>query len=269
MIYNAYQNNDNGLLGISIVSSGHIFAQKNRQINRPNGRTDYLLFYVAKGSNHFFLEKETVLSEGSFIIFKPFEKQYHIQKDHSMSEFYYVHFNATKDFDLFNFKSSVAYNIKPSTRVRDLFEEIIDELQTKQPSYEKICVVKFLNILSLFERKCEKETNPAGHYADTISYVIQKMNKEYEKPISLDEYAQMCNMSKFHFLRVFKNIVGTTPIEYRNGIRLEHAKELLLDTDYSIDEISRKVGYTSNTYFCDMFKKKFTKSPSQFRRDTM
>lgn len=54
MIYNAYQNNDKGLYNISIVSSGHIFAQKNRQINRPNGRTDYLLFYVAKGSNHFF-----------------------------------------------------------------------------------------------------------------------------------------------------------------------------------------------------------------------
>jgi len=269
MIYNAYQNNNKELCGISIVSSGHIFAQKNRQIHRPNGRTDYLLFYVAKGSNHFLLENETVLNEGSFILFRPFEKQCHIQKDNAMSEFYYVHFNAHENFDLFNFKSSVAYHVKPSTKIRDLFEDIIDELQTKQPSYEKICVVKFLNILSLLERKCEKETNPEGHYADKISYVIQRMNKEYEKSISLDEYAQMCNMSKFHFLRVFKNIVGTTPIEYRNDIRLEHAKELLVDTDYSIDEICRRVGYTSNAYFCDVFKKRFAKAPSQFRKDIM
>ena len=269
MIYNAYQNNDKGLYNISIVSSGHIFAQKNRQINRPNGRTDYLLFYVAKGSNHFFLEKETVLNEGDFIIFKPYEKQHHIQKDHLMSEFYYVHFNAPEDFDFFNFKSSVAYHVKPSTKIRDLFEEIIDELQTKQPIYEKLCVIKFLNILSFLERKCEKETSPSKHYADKISYIMQKMNREYEKSFSLEEYAQMCNMSKFHFLRVFKNIVGTTPIEYRNDIRLEHAKELLTDTAYSIDEISGRVGYTSNTYFCDIFKKKFGKSPSKFRKDSM
>lgn len=183
--------------------------------------------------------------------------------------FYYVHFNAPEDFDFFNFKSSVAYHVKPSTKIRDLFEEIIDELQTKQPIYEKLCVIKFLNILSLLERKCEKETSPSKHYADKISYIMQKMNREYEKSFSLEEYAQMCNMSKFHFLRVFKNIVGTTPIEYRNDIRLEHAKELLTDTAYSIDEISGRVGYTSNTYFCDIFKKKFGKSPSKFRKDSM
>ena len=268
MIYNAYQDSDKNLFGISIVSGGHIFAQKNREINRPNGRKDFLLFYVAKGSNHFFLDRERVLNEGSFIIFKPNEKQCHVQKDNVMSEFYFIHFNAPENFDLFNFESSVAYKVAPSSKIRDLFEEIIAELQSKQPFYEKLCVIKFLNILSLLERKCKKETSSSASYTDKISFIIQKMNKEYNKEISLDEFASLCNMSKFHFLRVFKKIVGVTPIEYRNEIRLEHAKELLLDTNYTVEEISNEVGFSSNSYFCSVFKAHFHKSPSTFRKQT-
>ena len=75
----------------------------------------------------------------------------------------------------------------------------------------------------------------------------------------------MCDMSKFHFLRVFKNITGRTPIEYRNNIRLEHAKELLVDTSSSIAEIGREVGYESNVYFCDYFKTQVGMSPGQYR----
>ena len=73
-------------------------------------------------------------------------------------------------------------------------------------------------------------------------------------------------MSKFHFLRVFKDITGTSPLEYRNSIRLDHAKELLEDTNIPINEISREVGYSSDTYFCDVFKTKIGMSPSSYRK---
>lgn len=267
MNYNAYQESDINLFGISIVSAGHTFAYKNRQVNRPNGRKDYLLYYVAKGTNHVFLDKETIVEEGSFIIFKPFEKQCHIQKDKAMSEFYFIHFNAPETFDLFNFESSTAYKIQPSSKVRDLFEEVIEELRLKPPFYEKMCSIKLLNILALLERKIEKESKPKGFYADKISFVLQKMNKEYDKNFSLEEFAEMCNISRFHFLRIFKSLVGCTPIEYRNEIRLDHAKELLMDTDLSIEEISEKVGYSTSSYFCDAFKKKYKKSPSRYRKE--
>lgn len=266
MNFSAYQNTNNGIAGVSIVSSGHIFAQKGRKIDRPNGRSDYLLFYVAKGKELFFLENEMVADEGSFIFFRPFEKQEHIYLENITGEFYYVHFNAPDDFDLFGFESSVVYASKPSVKVRDIFEEIISELQTKQPAYEMICVSKLFNIISLLIRKTEKESAPQGRYFDKISFVIQNMNKEYQNNYTLDEYAKMCNMSKFHFLRIFKDITGTSPLEYRNKIRLDHARELLEDTNIPINEISRAVGYSANTYFCDAFKAKIGVSPSQYRK---
>ena len=95
MNFSAYQDTNNGIAGVSVVSSGHIFAQKGRKIERPSGRPDYLLFYIAKGKEHFFLEKETVAPEGSFIFFRPFEKQEHIYTENETGEFYYVHFKTS------------------------------------------------------------------------------------------------------------------------------------------------------------------------------
>ena len=92
------------------------------------------------------------------------------------------------------------------------------------------------------------------------------MNSDYGKPCTLDDYAATCNMSKFHFLRVFKEITGASPIEYRNRIRIEHAKELLLYTNTPVGEIAAAVGYSSDTYFCDAFKSAVGASPSEYRK---
>jgi len=266
MQFSAYQDTDKGISGVSVVSSGHIFAQKGRKLHRPKGRADYLLFYIAKGKELFSLDSEIVADEGSFIIYKPFEKQEHIYTEDKTGEFYYVHFNAPEDFDLFGFKSSFVYSIKPTTGVRDIFEEIISELQTKQPAYEMLCASKLYELFALLLRKTEKESAPQSRYFDKISFVIRNMNKEFHINYSLDDYASMCNMSKFHFLRIFKGITGTSPLEYRNNIRLDHAKELLADTNTPINEIARRLGFSSATYFCDTFKKKNGVSPSQYRK---
>jgi len=266
MVYSAYQDTQTGISGVSVVSSGHIFAPQNRRIDRPNGRKDFLLFYIAKGSEHMLLDREIVMKEGSFILFRPYEKQIHVQKDREVSEFYYIHFNAPEDFDLFGFESATVYSVAPSSQINDLFEDVIEELQNKRPAYEKLCVAKLFHIFALLERKSTKETAPLGQYVDRISFIIQIMNKAYEKDYSLEDFAQMCCMGKYHFLRIFKGITGVSPIEYRNNIRIEHAKEMLTDTDDLIEEISANVGYTSNVYFCDAFKAKVGISPSQYRK---
>ena len=267
MIFNAYSDSPLGLFGISLNSSGHIFAQSGRSISRPFGRNDWLLFYVAKGSERFSLSGDEIAKEGSFVIFKPGERQEHIQTGEKTAEFYYAHFNAPEDFEPFGFETSQIYGAKPSTKIRDIFEEIIAELQTKRHGYEKICVAKLLLIFGELERRVAKESDPNRAYADKISFVIQLMNREYNAEHSLSDYADICKMSKFHFLRVFKEITGCSPVEYKNKIRMEHAKELLEDTNTPVGEIGLQVGFSSATYFCDAFKKKYGISPSQYRKE--
>ncbi len=265
MIFNAYSNSKCGLFDISPVSAGHIFASMGRKISRPFGRDDWLLFYVAKGCEHFFLEREYEVSEGAFVFFKPHERQEHICLD-ERAEFYYIHFSAPETFDLFGFESSKVYESKRSTKIIDLFEEVIHELQTKSQFYAEICTAKLFSIITLLARRVSTQNDPNKEYSDKISFVIQMMNREYDKNHSLEDYAKICNMSKFHFIRVFQKITGESPIEYRNNIRIEHAKELLLDTALSISQIGESLGYTSSVYFSDTFKKKVGISPLKYRQ---
>ena len=74
----------------------------------------------------------------------------------------------------------------------------------------------------------------------------------------------MCHMSKYHFLRVFKAVTGTTPLDYRNRIRIDFAKELLKNSNFSVSEISENLGYSSLAYFSAAFKKATGFSPTEY-----
>lgn len=266
MIFNAYSDTDKSIFDISIKSCGHIFAHKGRKISRPNGRDDWLLFYIVKGTERFFLDGEFDANEGSFLIYEPHQPQEHINVSEPNGEIYYIHFTANKNFKLPYFDTYKVYNSKPSTLICDIFEIILSELFEKQHCYENICVSKLYEIFSLLSRSLKKQSNKQNPYYDKISYVLQKIGREYEKNYTLDEYAAMCNMSKFHFLRIFKNITGTSPIEYKNRIRIDHAKEMLESTLLPVSEICSKLGFTSPSYFCDAFKTKTGVSPAMYRK---
>lgn len=265
MIFNAYATPDREVLGLSVKSVGHIFAPQGRKISRPAGREDWLLFYVAAGSERFLTPTPQDADAGSFLIFRPHEPQQHVQLSPTTAEFYYIHFQAPQGFDLFGLKSSTVYRAAPSTTVRDLFEQTITELQEKHPFCEQLCIAKLLELLALLARRTESLLPPERHYACQIETVIRVMNREFDQNTDLAEYAALCNVSKFHFLRLFKEVTGVSPIEYRNKLRLEHAKALLEDESIPVSEVGARVGYASSSYFCDAFKKKVGVSPRQYR----
>ena len=107
----------------------------------------------------------------------------------------------------------------------------------------------------------EKKVVPPPPEAKEIVDIIELVDEEIS-----DDYAKLAKMSKFHFLRVFKEITGVSPVEYKNKVRIEHAKELLEDTNLGIGEIGISLGFSSSSYFCDAFKNKVGISPTQYRK---
>lgn len=251
---------------IALVSCGHIFAKHGRKINRPEGRADWLLFYVAKESETFYLDTRIEAPAGSFLIYKPHERQEHVYLGNKTAEFYYIHFTAPYDFDPFGLNTSTVYFTKHSPSITNCFEEIISEVQLKQPCYEQICIFRLLEVMNLLKRKLIHMHSTHTEHIHKIGFVTQLMHREYEVNRSLEDFAEMCQMSKYHFLRVFEEITGSTPIAYRNLIRMEHARELLENTGMSVKEISESLGFESPAYFCDAFKKENKVSPTGYRK---
>ena len=111
MIFNTYGEQKNSVNGITLVSAGHIFAKKGREILRPNGRDDWLLFFVAKEEETFYFENVKICKAGGFVLFAPGEPQHHIYKGDKTAEFYYVHFKCDALPDNINLKTRKVYNL--------------------------------------------------------------------------------------------------------------------------------------------------------------
>lgn len=266
MIYNAYAEQKDSFLGMTLVSCGHIFAKNGREIYRPHGREDWLLFYIVKESETFYLNGIETGKAGSFILFAPGEKQHHIYLGNKTAEFYYVHFNCDALPDGINLETSRLYHLPPSRQICDLFEAVIDETLKKQPLYERLCLLRLINIFTLLERGVFFEAHPERENFKRVAVAVQHINKHYDAPLTLDAYAEMCAMSKYHFIRVFEKIVGTTPLEYRNNVRMEHAAELLTEENLSVEEISRMTGFSSPSYFSSAFRKKYGVPPREYQK---
>ena len=265
MIFNTYMGETRSILDIKINSCGHIFAKKGRTIYRPRGRDDYLIFYVAKGAEEFHLQTTVTATDGDFIIFRPGERQEHLCVSEKPSEFYYVHFTVPEDENPIRLPSFTVHSAKPSARVRDLFEALIEEVQCKRTSFDTLSVGLLLTVIGTLEQSVAEESTHGKETMDRIALVLQCINREYAASHTLDDFSAMSNLSKFHFLRIFRKITGVSPIEYRNGLRIEHAKEFLLDTTLSVGEIGVRVGYPSPSHFCDAFKNRVGVSPREYR----
>jgi len=88
----------------------------------------------------------------------------------------------------------------------------------------------------------------------------------YHKPIGPDDMAEAAALSRFHFTRLFKEVLGITPIQYLTNIRIIKGAELLYQTKYSIEDISVQVGFANPNYFTKVFRKSTGITPGEFRK---
>lgn len=100
-----------------------------------------------------------------------------------------------------------------------------------------------------------------------IEKVMEYLNQNFDKQISLNEVAKQANMTQAAFSRFFKTKTGNNYIDSLNEIRLGHAARLLIDTNRSIAEIAYHCGFNNISNFNRLFKKKKGVTPKAFRED--
>ncbi|NOU50345.1 helix-turn-helix transcriptional regulator [Pseudoalteromonas sp. JBTF-M23] len=88
----------------------------------------------------------------------------------------------------------------------------------------------------------------------------------YHAPLSLSDIAKRSYMSRYHFLRVFKDTYGETPNEFLIRLRVEQAKNMLVTENFTVSEVCEKVGYTSLGSFSSLFLKQVGMAPTLYRR---
>ena len=86
--------------------------------------------------------------------------------------------------------------------------------------------------------------------------VLNYVQENFNRDMSIEEIAKLCNFSEYHFMRFFKKYAGTSCLKYINNYRLEKSAELLKSTSSSITDISLECGFNNLSYFNKLFKSK-------------
>lgn len=91
------------------------------------------------------------------------------------------------------------------------------------------------------------------------------IDSHFAEKIDLDDISDEALFSKFHFIRLFKNIYGKTPHQYLTKVRIEKAKELL-ELEHSVTDVCFHVGFDSLSSFTGLFKRIVKLSPSVYQK---
>ncbi|MEF3302121.1 AraC family transcriptional regulator [Paenibacillus sp. GYB003] len=94
---------------------------------------------------------------------------------------------------------------------------------------------------------------------------IDYMHNHYQGKVTLETLSEIAGFTPTSYSREFKRLKGTSPIDYLNGLRIAHAKNMLLEKKHSVKEVSAASGFGNEFYFSRMFKKHVGISPTMYR----
>ncbi len=208
------------------------------------------------------LGKELTVSEGE-ILYIPsnvyFERQ--ILKPISFHQFAFV---SSQDDPFYLALSEGKLNVS-----KDSLDLIVKTLELSEflPNHSQIichCIERIMCDHYILSSNFESGN---VKFSNDVYEILLFLNNNFDKHIDLKELANNVGLSYTGFLWKFEKQVGTTPLKYLSNIRMRHAKQLLLEGDLSVSEISSLCGYSNPYYFTNVFKDKYSLSPTAFRKE--
>ena len=99
-----------------------------------------------------------------------------------------------------------------------------------------------------------------------VHAVLALMHADCAQPWTLERLAARAGLSRTGLAERFRTAMGDTPLSYLRTLRMQHAMRLLEDTDRSLEQLAREVGYTDAFSFSKVFKREVGSSPGDYRR---
>lgn len=232
------------------------------------------IFYVVRGDGSFIVEdSEFEVKADDMIIVNPNVSHTEVSNEQSPLEYIALGIegllfsqiikneNTHADYFLQNYqdyKHEVLFYLKT----------LVAEVENKEDHYDRLCQ----DLLEVCIINMIRRANNSFSIASTkkmnkeCSYVKQYIDLHYQENITLDELSRLTYVNKYYLVHAFKKYIGLSPINYLINKRVEEAKVLLETTNYSVSQISDIVGFSSQSYFSQVFKKTMGTTPFEIRK---
>ena len=100
--------------------------------------------------------------------------------------------------------------------------------------------------------------------SNPVSAVLEYVRGHLSEPLTVADLADLVNLSPSAFAHLFRDVTGRSPYQFVKEIRLDRARELLVDGDFTVARISKEVGYASVSHFISEFRGRFGATPRAY-----
>ena len=148
----------------------------------------------------------------------------------------------------------------------EIYEAKNDESESKITKQVRTKIILLQFILEMWKKGFVIENDTSGRNTvekEMVSYIQQNFTGK----ISLREFGEQFHLSEKYISRYFKEHFHITLSQYVTYLRLEHAKQLLQDTDIPVTDVAMQSGYQNVSYFIRSFQKAYAVSPLKYRKN--
>ena len=156
-----------------------------------------------------------------------------------------------------------------SVEISSCLRNILRETELKNTGYEDVCqaYMEILLILLMRNIALAIPAEPQSPSANRQCAAIRRyIDLHFKESLTLEQLAEESHMSKYYLSHAFKREYGISPINYMISRRIEESKYLLAETDLSLSQIAQLLGFSSLSYFSQVFHRTQGISPKEYRQ---
>lgn len=236
----------------------------------PIIRDRYILHYVFEGEGVLHIDnKEFVVKKNQFFLLPPDVLVHYQASKENPWHYAWIQFHGFKSTEMLRDMGLTRKQpVYVSAEENDvLFQAFVDLIHHHKEEYMCVGTMYFLfhyMIQYAKNKNLQEKPEPALHY---VRSAIAFIDLKYCEPILVQHIAQHCGVDRAYLSKIFKHATGCTLQEYLIQFRIKKAKQLLKDTDLSVQYVSYSVGYNDPFTFSKVFKKQTGFSPSEWRKE--
>ncbi|MBE5783919.1 MAG: helix-turn-helix transcriptional regulator [Clostridiales bacterium] len=181
----------------------------------------------------------------------------------------YIHFDAQGPTEQALLNALPASTLVEGPQIKSMMLELahLHHLSPEHTYFSRLSVLSALlqEVITQLRPEISEGNKIDPHFSAVIS-AKEYLDKHFGEKINLEMLAEQAHLSKNFFRTKFCQLMGLSPREYLNQVRLAYAKKLLRTGNLPLSRISELCGYDSQAYFNYVFKQQTDKTPLEYRR---
>lgn len=156
-----------------------------------------------------------------------------------------------------------------SAQITPCLRNVLREMEQKDAGYKDVCqaYMEILMILLMRSISITPQMKPPAVSGNRQCAAVKRhIDLHFKEPLTLEQLSKEAHMNKYYLSHAFKREYGVSPINYLISRRIEESKYLLAETDLSMSQIAQILGFSSLSYFSQVFRKTQAISPMEFRK---